>query len=146
MDESGVRSSGRSVGQRTKSIENHGDVDHLLEKRPLHRRDQAERSAAHRYQAEADPEENALERDPERSPTDRDGACNPVDAIEHDNGIRRLGRDGGAPALPMAMPTSASASAGASLIPSPTMTTGRSSGLAWIERTTSSLSSGDCSE
>ena len=44
-----------------------------------------------------------------------------------------------APAVPIAIPTSASASAGASLIPSPTITTGRSSGRDCIVRTTPEL-------
>ena len=51
-----------------------------------------------------------------------------------------------APATPIAIPTSASVSAGASLTPSPTIITGRSSGFACMARTTSSFSSGECSE
>jgi hypothetical protein len=49
-----------------------------------------------------------------------------------------------APATPIAIPRSASARAGASLTPSPTMTTGASAGSSPSERTTSSLFSGDC--
>ena len=59
----------------------------------------------------------------ERRPM-RTGIGHPLDAVDEDDRVRRLRgdrRSGG----PIAIPTSASASAGASLTPSPTITTGR---------------------
>ena len=71
-----------------------------------------------------------------------DRVADPVDPVDGDHRVGGLGGDGRAGA-PIAMPTSASARAGASLTPSPTITTGASAGRSRASRTTSSLSSGE---
>jgi hypothetical protein len=67
-----------------------------------------------------------------------------VDAVDGDDRIGGLGGHGGAGRTER-NPNVGGASAGASLIPSPTITTGRSAASARIRVTTSSLSAGDCS-
>ena len=77
----------------------------------------------------------------QRAPPDVDGVGDAVDAVDGDHRVGGL-RGDRRPGRAHRDPESASASAGASLTPSPTIITGRSAGSPRRLRTTSSLSSG----
>ena len=137
------RRRGRSAAERAKCVEDHRDVDCLLHERAG---DRGSRPAAATPSRRATPIPAARSgARSERSSADRDRVGDSVDAVDEDNGVGRS-EETVAPIVPIAIPTSASASAGASLTPSPTITTFRSCGCAWSARTTSTFCSGVCSE
>ena len=127
--------------QGAQGVEDHGDVDALLQERADDRREVAERRRTPmRDEAQADAGEHALAGDARaRGAPIADGVGDPVDPVDDDDGVGGLGGRRSPRPAPMAMPTSASASAGASLTPSPTMTTGRRSRRPASERTSVEL-------
>ena len=109
--------------QRAQRIENDGDVDRFLRQRAGNRRQPTDWRKAHRDSRHRHAGHDALHRDAAGALGDRHRVGDAIEPIDQDDDIGRLRRGAGATA-PIAMPTSAAASAGASLMPSPTITVG----------------------
>ncbi len=82
--------------QRPQGVQDHAQVNALLQQRSGHRWQSARRRDAHRDEAQSHPDQHALARDRERSAPGMERIHNPVDAVDRDHGVGRLRRDGGA--------------------------------------------------
>jgi hypothetical protein len=103
----------------------------------------AERGDDHRADRQPEAEDDALPRDCERALAHPHGQRDSARVVDDHDDVCRLRGDGRSPARHRD-PTSASASAGASLMPSPTITT-TPSVRSRASLTVSSLSAGSCS-
>ncbi len=81
--------------QRPQRVENHAQVNHLLEQRAGHRRQRARRGEAHRDEGQPHPDQHALPRDRERATPGVERVRDPVDAIDGDDRVGGLRRHGG---------------------------------------------------
>jgi sulfoxide reductase heme-binding subunit YedZ len=79
-----------SSPQRTQGVEDHRQIDHLLQQRPGDRRQIAECGDHHRGDAQAHPDQHTLAGDRERAPTRVHRVGDAVDAVDHDHRIGRL--------------------------------------------------------
>ena len=95
----GAQSPARArVLERPQRVEDHGDVDDLLQRRAPCRRQVAEGGGDHRDERHADAGQHAFDRDAAGAPGDHDGLAEAVEPVdrEHDvGGLRRRGRAAG---------------------------------------------------
>ena len=112
---------GRVTAQCPQRIEDHRDVDTLLQQRTGCRRQPAQRGDRHRQQRQAHAHDGALHCDAPRPAGNVHRIGQPVERSVV-NTMSAASEDAVAPRAPIATPTVAAASAGASLTPSPTIT------------------------
>src|SRR5512134_541230 len=98
-----ARRGGRGIGERAdpaaanysaaespERVQDHGDVDRLLEERPEDGLDVAERGEHHGDETEPDAGDDALAGDRQRPPADADGVAHPVDPVDEDDRVGGL--------------------------------------------------------
>ncbi len=82
--------------QRPQRIEDHGDVDHLLNDSRRHRQQPAEGRGQHRQRRKSHAGDDAFDRDPPRPLRDHDRLADPIEAVGEDHHIGRFRRGAGA--------------------------------------------------
>jgi hypothetical protein len=80
------------AGQRPQRVQDHRDVDRLLDDRPPDGREQPGRAEPHPDEGQRHPREHALRRDPARTAGDPHRLGEPVEPVHDQDDVGRLGR------------------------------------------------------